>query len=624
MSASKLDAFIKEQIADAKAKNLLFSVHLKASMMKVSDPVIFGHFVKNFFAEVFEEFESELKSVNVSENNGLKDLFARILNLPQATQEKIKAKFDDIYATRPNLAMVNSAAGVTNLHVPSDIIIDASMPAMIKNGGKMWDKDGVLCETKAVIPDKTYAVVYEASIADIKANGALDPAKIGSVSNVGLMAKKAEEYGSHDKTFVMSEAGEACVLNEKGEILFKFELEKGDIFRMTQVKDIAVRNWVELALKRAKITGQKAIFWLDENRAHDREILKKVKAQLASSDASGLDIEILSPAVACKKSLEIIRRGEDCISVTGNVLRDYLTDLFPILELETSAKMLSVVPLLEGGSIFETGAGGSAPRLAEQLLEQNHLSWDSLGEFLALGASLEQLAGFKQSPEAQILADTLNAAVERYLKENKVPRFEALQLDTRTSHFYIALYWASELAASGTQLGDKFKLVAQNLAQNEIIVLHLQGSHGPAYYARYPSEFRKFTPTCDTSELSSCDSDSIVNTYDNTLLFTDFFVGEVIKAVKDVGGDKSAVWYFSDHGESLGENGIYLHGMPYAIAPETQKHIPMMAYASDEATLARLRAQKDEAVSHDNVFSSLLGFFGVETKEYDKKLDIFK
>ena len=285
------------------------------------------------------------------------------------------------------------------------------------------------------------------------------------------MAKKAEEYGSHDKTFVVSEAGEARVLNAKDEILFKFELEKGDIFRMTQAKDVAVQNWVELALKRAKITGQKAIFWLDENRAHDREILKKVRVQLASSDASGLDMEILSPAAACKKSLEIMRRGEDCISVTGNVLRDYLTDLFPILELETSAKMLSVVPLLEGGSIFETGAGGSAPRLAEQLLEQNHLSWDSLGEFLALGASLEQLAIFKQSPEAQILADTLNAAVERYLKENKVPRFEVGQLDTRTSHFYIALYWASELAASGTQLGDKFKLAAQNLAQNESAIV---------------------------------------------------------------------------------------------------------------------------------------------------------
>ena len=479
MSARELDAFIKEQIVDAKAKNLLFSVHLKASMMKVSDPVIFGHFVKIFFAEVFDEFADELKSVNVSENNGLKDLFARILNLPQATQEKIKAKFEEIYTARPNLAMVNSAAGITNLHVPSDVIIDASMPAMIKNGGKMWDKEGIARQTKAVIPDKTYAVVYEAAIADIKANGALDPAKIGSVSNVGLMAKKAEEYGSHDKTFVMSEAGEARVLNEKGEILFKFELEKGDIFRMTQVKDVAVRNWVELALKRAKITGQKAIFWLDENRAHDREILKKVRAQLASADTSGLDIEILSPAAACKKSLEIMRRGEDCISVTGNVLRDYLTDLFPILELETSAKMLSIVPLLEGGSIFETGAGGSAPRLAEQLLEQNHLSWDSLGEFLALGASLEQLASFKQSAEAQILADTLNAAVELYLKENKVPRFEVGQLDTRTSHFYIALYWASELAASGTQLGDKFKLAAQNLAQNEsAIVTQINAAQG--------------------------------------------------------------------------------------------------------------------------------------------------
>ena len=457
MSASKLDTFINEQIADAKAKNLLFSVHLKASM-------------KIFFSEVFEEFAGELKSVNVSENNGLKDIFARILNLPQATQEKIKAKFEEIYANRPNLAMVNSAAGVTNLHVPSDVIIDASMPAMMKNGGKMWDKEGIARETKAVIPDKTYAVVYEAAIADIKANGALDPAKIGSVSNVGLMAKKAEEYGSHDKTFVMSEAGEARVLNAKDEILFKFELEKGDIFRMTQVKDVAVRNWVELALKRAKITGQKAIFWLDENRAHDREILKKVRAQLDSADTGGLDMEIISPAAACKKSLEIMRRGEDCISVTGNVLRDYLTDLFPILELETSAKMLSIVPLLEGGSMFETGAGGSAPRLTEQLLEQNHLSWDSLGEFLALGASLEQLAIFKQSPEAQILADTLNAAAQRYLKENKVPRFEVGQLDTRASHFYIALYWASELAASGTQLGDKFKLVAQNLAKNESVI----------------------------------------------------------------------------------------------------------------------------------------------------------
>ncbi|MDO5045905.1 NADP-dependent isocitrate dehydrogenase [Campylobacter sp.] len=479
MSVKALKRFINEQIEDARAKDLLFSVHLKATMMKVSDPVIFGHFVREFFKDAFVKFKSEFKSLNVDENNGLKELFEKVATLDEDTKKRIFSEFDEIFKSRPALAMVNSDEGVTNLHVPSDVIIDASMPVMIRNSGKMWDKDGLLKEAKAVIPDQTYARVYESVIEDFKANGALDPSKIGSVANVGLMAKKAEEYGSHDKTFIMSEEGVVEVINSKQQILFKFEVEKGDIFRMTQAKDDAVKNWVELALKRAKITNSKTIFWLDEERAHDKEILKKVREILNKSDLSGLDIEILKPELACKKSLDIIRSGKDCISVTGNVLRDYLTDLFPILELGTSAKMLSIVPLLKGGGVFETGAGGSAPKIAEQFFSENHLRWDSLGEFLALIASLEHLANVKNNKNAEILSKTLDKAVAKWLKENKAPLKKAGEPDNRTSHFYLALYWAQELAKNGGELSCKFANLAKALTENESLInkelLEVQG-----------------------------------------------------------------------------------------------------------------------------------------------------
>ncbi|MGB2553491.1 NADP-dependent isocitrate dehydrogenase [Campylobacter sp. MOP51] len=470
MSVKALKEFIKEQISDASSKELLFSVHLKATMMKVSDPVIFGHFVREFFDEAFEEFKDEFKALKINQNNGLKELFEKITTLDKEAQEKILAKFDEVYAKQPSLAMVNSDLGITNLHVPSDVIIDASMPVMIRNSGKMWDKDGLLKEAKAVIPDQTYARVYESVIEDFKNNGTLDPSKIGSVANVGLMAKKAEEYGSHDKTFVMSQDGVIEVLSSSGEVIFKFEVQNGDIFRMTQTKDDAIKNWVELALNRAKITNSKTIFWLDENRAHDKEILKKVREILNSSDLKGLDIEILSPEAACKKTLDIIRQGKDCISVTGNVLRDYLTDLFPILELGTSAKMLSVVPLLKGGGVFETGAGGSAPKIAEQFFEENHLRWDSLGEFLALIASLEHLANTKNNENARILSLTLNQAVAKWLKENRAPLKKAGEPDNRTSHFYLALYWADELAQNGGKLAGKFQNLANALKENESVI----------------------------------------------------------------------------------------------------------------------------------------------------------
>ena len=467
MSAKALKKFINEQIADAKAKDLLFSVHLKATMMKVSDPVIFGHFVKEFFKPVFDEFKKEFESVGINENNGLKDIFEKISNLDKSVQDKIRAKFDEIYEVRPDLAMVNSDLGITNLHVPSDVIIDASMPAMIRNSGKMWDKDGKPKEAKAIIPDSTYAKIYEATIKDFKKNGSLDPSVIGSVSNIGLMAKKAEEYGSHDKTFIISDDGILRVVNLKNEEVFKFELEKGDIFRMTQAKEDAIIDWVNLGVSRAAATKTKAIFWLDKDRAHDKEIVKKVEEILSKMDLKNLDIEILKPDLACEKSLEIIRAGKDCISVTGNVLRDYLTDLFPILELGTSAKMLSVVPLLKGGGVFETGAGGSAPKIAEQFFMENHLRWDSLGEFLALIASLEHLGNLKSDEKAKILSSTLNSAVARWLKENKAPQKEVGTPDNRNSHFYLALYWADELAKNGGILAGIYKDMAKNLSDNE-------------------------------------------------------------------------------------------------------------------------------------------------------------
>lgn len=474
MSAAKLDKFIAKTIQEAKDESLLYSVHLKATMMKVSDPVMFGHFVKVFFAEIFEEFGSELNAAGVVTNNGLKDLFAKIENLP--IKDKIIAKYNEILDKNPDLAMVDSDKGITNLHVPSDVIIDASMPAMIRNSGKMWNKDGKTADTLAVIPDRTYATIYEATIDDLKANGALNPATIGSVSNVGLMAKKAEEYGSHDKTFIASEAGKFTVSSNAGQKM-EFEVEAGDIFRAMQAKSEAIKDWIKLAINRANATKSTVIFWLDSARAHDASMIEIVNSELKNYDLSGLDISIAAPTEAIKKSISIIRTGKDAISVTGNVLRDYLTDLFPILELGTSAKMLSIVPLLNGGGLFETGAGGSAPKIAQQLIEENHLRWDSLGEFLALGASLEHLANISGQKEAAILADTLDKAIVSYLKNDNSPRKNVGENDNRGSHFYLALYWADELAKS--ELSAKFSGIAAALNENKSIITdELNGSQG--------------------------------------------------------------------------------------------------------------------------------------------------
>ncbi|OCR89876.1 isocitrate dehydrogenase [Campylobacter fetus subsp. testudinum] len=474
MSVKKLDEFINSTVQDAKDSSLLYSVHLKATMMKVSDPVIFGHFVKVFFKEIFSEFESELKSAGVIANNGLKDLFSKIENLP--IKDKILSKFQEIIQKNPDLAMVDSDKGITNLHVPSDVIIDASMPAMIRNSGKMWDKEGKTRDTLAVIPDRTYATIYEATIDDLKVNGALNPATIGSVSNVGLMAKKAEEYGSHDKTFIASESGKFILSSDSGEKM-EFEVENGDIFRAMQAKDEAIKDWIKLAVSRAKATNAPAIFWLDNNRAHDANMIQIVTDELKKYDISNLDISIAEPTEAIKRSISIIRSGKDAISVTGNVLRDYLTDLFPILELGTSAKMLSIVPLLNGGGLFETGAGGSAPKIAGQLIEENHLRWDSLGEFLALGASLEHLANISGKKEAKVLADTLDKAIVSYLKNDNSPRKNVGENDNRGSHFYLSLYWADELSKS--DLKDKFINIANALNENKnMIINELNGSQG--------------------------------------------------------------------------------------------------------------------------------------------------
>ena len=473
LSAKALDSFIESSIADAKKEGLLYSVHLKATMMKVSDPVIFGHFVKVFFAELFNEFGEQLKNLGVNANNGLKDLFAKIENSP--IKDKVIAKYNEILATRPALAMVDSDNGITNLHVPSDIIIDNSMPNMIRNSGKMWNKDGKEQETLAAIPDKTYATIYSAIIDELKANGALNPAVVGSVSNVGLMAKKAEEYGSHDKAFIAEEDGEFVLSDGKESLSFK--VEKGDIWRAMIAKDEAIKDWVKLAINRAKATGATAIFWLDEKRAHDANMIKIVKDELKKYDTAGLDIRIENYEKAMKDSLAIMRTGKDAISVTGNVLRDYLTDLFPIMELGTSAKMLSIVPLLNGGGLFETGAGGSAPKIARQLLDEGHLRWDSLGEFLALGASLEHLGNTTGKKSALVLASTLDKAIAQYLKNDNSPRKKVGENDNRGSHFYLALYWANELANS--ELGGKFKGLAEFLnANKEQIANELNGNQG--------------------------------------------------------------------------------------------------------------------------------------------------
>ena len=491
MSAKALDAFLAEQVKRAKEEGILFSAHLKATMMKVSDPVIFGHVVKAYFSELFEKYGEQLAAAGLSANNGLAAIEGGLDKLDAETAEGVRAAIAAAYENGPDVAMVNSAKGITNLHVPSDVIVDASMPAMIRNSGRMWNKHDQTQDTLAVIPDSSYAGVYQAVIDDCKANGAYDPTTMGTVPNVGLMAQKAEEYGSHDKTFIMDAAGTVAVKNSAGETLLSHDVEAGDIWRACQTKDVPVRDWVKLAVTRARASQTPAVFWLDETRAHDRELIKKVEEYLKEHDTEGLDLRILSPVEATKLSVERIRRGEDTISVTGNVLRDYNTDLFPILELGTSAKMLSIVPLLNGGGLFETGAGGSAPKHVQQLLEENHLRWDSLGEFLALAVSFEHEAVANENHRAQVLADTLDAATGTLLIEGKSPKRKVGELDNRGSHFYLALYWARELAkqTEDAELAAAAKPVAEELeAQEETILAELNGVQGSpvdlgGYYA---------------------------------------------------------------------------------------------------------------------------------------------
>ncbi len=481
MSKKALLAFLTEQVADAKARGVLFSLHMKATMMKVSDPIIFGHAVKVFFAPVFEKYGEQLAAAGVNVNNGFGNLLSNLDKLDASTRASVEAEIAAVYANNPDVAMVDSDKGITNLHVPSDVIVDASMPAMIRNSGRMWDKNGEARDTKAVIPDSSYAGIYEAVINFCRENGAFDPTTMGTVPNVGLMAQKAEEYGSHDKTFEIAADGVVQIIDDKGNVLTEHAVEAGDIWRACQTKDAPVKDWVQLAVNRARLSETPAVFWLDEKRPHDASLITKVNAYLAELDTNGLDIRILAPVDACLFSLKRLKDGQDTISVTGNVLRDYLTDLFPILELGTSAKMLSIVPLMNGGGMFETGAGGSAPKHVQQFLEENHLRWDSLGEFLALAVSLEHLAQKTGNQKAQVLADTLDAATEQLLLNDKSPKRKAGQLDNRGSHFYIALYWAQALAAQSKDaaLQAQFAPLAENLATNEEAILaELNGVQG--------------------------------------------------------------------------------------------------------------------------------------------------
>jgi len=479
LSAAALDAFLADTLAQAKADDVLYSVHLKATMMKVSDPIIFGHVVKAFFADVFDRHGAALAAAGLTPNDGLGSILSGLANVDGG--DAIAAEIRAALENGPRLSYVNSDKGITNLHVPSDVIVDASMPALVRNGGKLWGADGGEGDTLAVIPDSSYAGVYQATIEDVIANGPLDPATIGSVPNVGLMAQAAEEYGSHDKTFEIAAPGRVQVVASNGDVLLEHEVNTGDIWRATQTKDVAVRDWVKLAVTRARATGVPAVFWLDENRAHDRNLIAKVHEYLADHDTEGLTIEILAPAEATRYSLERIRRGEDTISVTGNVLRDYLTDLFPILEVGTSAKMLSIVPLLAGGGLFETGAGGSAPKHVQQLVEEDYLRWDSLGEFFALAASLEHLADTTGNERARVLAQTLDAATGTFLENDKSPGRALGTIDNRGSHFYLALYWAEELAKQTTDadLAAVFAPVAEKLAADEdTIVAELNAVQG--------------------------------------------------------------------------------------------------------------------------------------------------
>jgi isocitrate dehydrogenase len=481
MSRHALREFLEAQIEDAKRQGVLFSIHMKATMMKVSDPKIFGHAVSVFFKDVFEKYAAVFQKLGVDPDNGLGDLYAKIKTLPDEERKAIEADIQEVYKKRPPMAMVNSDKGITNLHVPSDIIIDASMPPVIRDSGKMWGPDGKLADTKCVIPDASYAPVYQEVVEFCKKHGALDPKTMGSVPNVGLMAQAAEEYGSHDKTFKAPGNGTIRVVTASGKPLLEHTVEEGDIWRMCQVKDAPIQDWVKLAVTRAKATGAPAIFWLDKNRAHDAELIKKVNRYLQNHDTKGLDIRIMAPAEAMRVSLERIKEGKDTISVTGNVLRDYLTDLFPILEIGTSAKMLSIVPLLNGGGLFETGAGGSAPKHVQQFQEEGYLRWDSLGEFLALVPSLEHLSKTSDNPSAKILADTLDRANAKFLESNKSPARKVGEIDNRGSHFYLALYWAQALAEQthDKTLQARFAKVAQELQQNEAkITAELLGAQG--------------------------------------------------------------------------------------------------------------------------------------------------
>ncbi len=481
MRKQALTAFLAREIADARDKGVLFSVHLKATMMKVSDPIIFGHVVQQFFADVFAQFGDDLASVGADPNDGLASVLTALGRLPEDRRKAVEDAITATYERGPALAMVDSTKGITNLHVPSDVIIDASMPAAIRSSGQMWNADDQQQDTKFVIPDSSYAALYSETVADCKEHGAFDPTTMGTTPNVGLMAQKAEEYGSHDKTFEISAPGTVRVVDEAGTVLLEQAVAEGDIFRAAQTKDAPIRNWVELATSRARATGAPAVFWLDENRAHDAEVLKKVRAQLDELDTDGLTLEVMDVAAATRYTLDRARRGEDTISVTGNVLRDYLTDLFPILELGTSAKMLSIVPLMSGGGLFETGAGGSAPKHVQQLVKENHLRWDSLGEFLALSVSFEFLADKTDNPRAALLGTTLDAATAKLLEEGKSPSRKVNQLDNRGSHFYLALYWAQALAEQSEDpaAAELFAPLAQRLAdEEETIVGELNAVQG--------------------------------------------------------------------------------------------------------------------------------------------------
>jgi isocitrate dehydrogenase len=481
MSARHLRAFYDEAIRNCREEELLLSLHLKSTMMKVSDPIIFGHAVRAYFDAFLTQYADELAQLEYNPNDGIAALESAISTLPDSQRQAMMTDLQQVYVAGPELAMVNSHKGITNLHVPSDIIVDASMPAMIRDGGKMWNRDDALVDTKALIPDRCYAGIYQETIDFCRTHGAFDPATMGTVPNVGLMAQKAEEYGSHDKTFEIPTAGTVEVRNSAGVVLLSHAVEAGDIWRMCQTKDAPIQDWIQLAVRRCKLSGMPVIFWLDAHRAHDRELIAKIEPALASMDTSGLSIEILAPREATRKTLERVKAGQDTIAATGNVLRDYLTDLFPILELGTSAKMLSIVPLMNGGGMFETGAGGSAPKHVQQFVQENHLRWDSLGEFLALAAALEHLSQTQGIAAAQVMADALDAAISQFLDDNRSPSRKVGELDNRGSHFYLALYWAEALAkqTADTMLQAHFKPLAESLRAHEsTIVAELNAVQG--------------------------------------------------------------------------------------------------------------------------------------------------